>query len=99
MGYGMKLTKLSFSVMLLCGLAPSFGQTATPGESDTTQRDSALSEVIVTAQKTAEPLLSVPVPVTAISADTLLRSNLVTLQSYFQSIPNVNIVTAANGAP
>ncbi|HEV7612427.1 MAG TPA: TonB-dependent receptor [Steroidobacteraceae bacterium] len=95
----MKLTKLSFSVMLLCGVAPSFGQTATPGQSDTLQRDSALSEIIVTAQKTAEPLLTVPVPVTAVSADTLLRSNQVTFQSYFQSIPNVNIDIAASGAP
>lgn len=85
--------------MLLCGLAPSFGKTATPGPSDTPQRDTALSEIIVTAQKAAEPLLTVPVPVTAISADTLLRSNQVSFQSYFQSIPNVNIDIAASGAP
>jgi outer membrane receptor protein involved in Fe transport len=85
--------------MLLCGVAPSFGQTVTPGQSGAApQRDTTLSEIIVTAQKTAEPLLTVPVPVTAISADTLLRSNQVTFQSYFQSIPNVNIDTAANGA-
>ena len=107
----MKLTIPSFAVMLACGLAPSFAQTASPtqnGSSEdstaaaSTQSDAqtpALEEVVVTAQKTAQPLLTVPVPVTAISADTLLQANQVTLQSYFQTIPNVNIVMNQSGAP
>jgi outer membrane receptor protein involved in Fe transport len=102
----MKLMKLSFAVLLVCGIAPSYGQTSTTAatsstgaSSGTSDRNASLDEVIVTAQKTAEPLLTVPVPVTAVSADSLVRSNLVTLQSYFQSIPNVNIDTAGSGAP
>lgn len=96
----MKFTTLSIGALLLCGIAPSFGQTEAAGQSGPApQRDATLGEVIVTAQKSAEPLLTVPVQVTAVSAEALLRNNQTTLQSYFQSIPNVNIDTAASGAP
>jgi iron complex outermembrane receptor protein len=91
-GCTVKLAKVLVNVILICCLAPAYSQTASTDHA-------TLEEVIVTAQKTAEPLLTVPVPVTAISSDTLLRSNQVTFQSYFQSIPNVNIDTAASGAP
>jgi iron complex outermembrane recepter protein len=110
----MKYALPSVAVTLVCGLTPSFAQTANPSsgnaaESSSTAaplrtaqantRPASLEEVIVTAEKTAEPLLTVPVPVTAVSADTLLQTNLVTLQSYFQTIPSVNIATNANGTP
>lgn len=99
----MKLTIPSFAVMLACGLTPGFAQTA-GSQSDAAAaqpatQGAALEEVVVTAQKTSQPLLTVPVPVTSISADTLLQTNQVTLQSYFQTIPNVNIVMNASGAP
>lgn len=104
-GYNMKFALPSFAVMLACGLTPSFAQTAAStgaGSESAAQaslRATTLEEVVVTAQKTAQPLLTVPVPVTAISADVLLQGNTVTLQSYFQTIPNVNIVSTANGTP
>jgi outer membrane receptor protein involved in Fe transport len=106
-GYNMKFALPSFAVMLACGLTPSFAQTAAATHSDGSESASTeasvqaatLEQVVVTAQKTAQPLLTVPVPVTAISSDVLLQNNTVTLQSYFQTIPNVNIVTTGNGTP
>jgi iron complex outermembrane receptor protein len=53
-----------------------------------------LTEIIVTAQKKTERLQDVPVPVTAISADTLLNQNLTRIQEYYTSVPGLNVVPA-----
>jgi iron complex outermembrane receptor protein len=57
-----------------------------------------LSEIIVTAQKKTERLQDVPVPVTAISAETLTDNNLTRLQDYYASVPGLSLTPAdANG--
>ncbi len=55
-----------------------------------------LQEVIVTAQKREERLQDVPVPVTAIRADTLVENNQVRLQDYSSSVPGLNVTPQAS---
>lgn len=57
----------------------------------------ALEEVIVTAQKREQRLVDVPVPVTAISASTLIENHEVRLQDYFATVPGLNFSTDQNG--
>jgi outer membrane receptor protein involved in Fe transport len=52
-----------------------------------------LEEVVVTAQKRTENLLDVPVPVTAISAQTLLSTNQLRVQDYYTSVPGLSLTT------
>jgi iron complex outermembrane receptor protein len=50
-----------------------------------------LEEIIVTAQKRSERLQDVPVPVTALSADTLVNQNQLRLQDYYTSVPGLSM--------
>jgi len=72
---------------------------ATEGSSTDTAGggQSQLQEVVVTAQKRTERLQDVPVPVTAISADTLLDNGQQRLQDYYASVPSLNLTTDARG--
>ena len=58
-----------------------------------------VEEIIVSAQKRDERLQDVPVPVTAISAVSLIENNQLRLQDYFSSVPGLSVVTNDNGAP
>jgi iron complex outermembrane recepter protein len=59
-----------------------------------------LTEVVVTAQKRSENLRDVPVPVTAISADTLVSQNELRLQDYYTSIPGLSMTSGdSHGSP
>jgi iron complex outermembrane recepter protein len=49
------------------------------------------AEVVVTAQKKAEFLQDVPIPVTVLSADALTTNNEVLLRDYFTSVPGLNV--------
>jgi iron complex outermembrane receptor protein len=57
----------------------------------------ALEEVIVTAQKRSEHIQDVPVPVTAISGETLLAQNYLRLQDYYSEIPGLSVSTSSVG--
>ena len=50
-----------------------------------------LTEIVVTAQKREERLQDVPVPVSAIGADTLVESNQLTLNDYYTRVPALSI--------
>jgi iron complex outermembrane recepter protein len=63
---------------------------------DTGQQN--LEEIVVTAQKKNEDLLEVPVPVTAISAESLIGSNQLRLQDYYTKIPGLSVATNDFGA-
>jgi iron complex outermembrane receptor protein len=52
---------------------------------------SAISEIIVTAQKRDQRLQDVPVPMSVISADALVNSNQPRLQDYYTSIPGLTV--------
>ncbi|MGH3428922.1 MAG: TonB-dependent receptor plug domain-containing protein, partial [Mycobacteriales bacterium] len=56
-----------------------------------------LEEVVVTAQKRAERLQDVPVPVTALSADNLAANNQVRLQDYYASVPGLGLASSSKG--
>jgi iron complex outermembrane receptor protein len=74
----------------------------TVGEKGTESTEGAprqLEQVVVTAQKREERLQDVPVPVTAISADTLVENNQLRLQDYFAEVPGLNYTTDFRGAP
>jgi len=47
------------------------------------------TEVIVTAQKRSQRLLSVPVPVTSVKSDTLVQQNLLNFRDYYAKIPGL----------
>jgi iron complex outermembrane receptor protein len=50
-----------------------------------------LNEVIVTAQKRAEPLREVPVPVTVLDTGSLLDSNQLRIQDYYTEVPGLSV--------
>jgi iron complex outermembrane recepter protein len=66
-----------------------------------TKGSAVLEEVIVTAEKKDERLLDVPVPVTAIAAETLVERNQLRLQDYYTSVPGLIVSPgdAGGGAP
>lgn len=53
--------------------------------------ESAGAEIVVTAQKRDERLIDVPVPVTAVSSDALIKQNLVKLTDYGTRIPGLSV--------
>jgi outer membrane receptor protein involved in Fe transport len=61
---------------------------------------SGLEEVIVTAQKRSERLQDVPVPVTAIGANTLVDTNQMRLEEYYSQIPGLTLTVGdGRGVP
>ena len=57
--------------------------------------DSEVAEVVVTAQKRSERLQDVPVPVSAVNADSLVTTQQFGLKDYYSSIPG--LAYASNG--
>ena len=55
-------------------------------------------DIIVTAQKREERLRDVPVPVTAVSASTLIDQNQTRAQDFFSNVPGVNVQFQNNRA-
>jgi len=75
---------------------------STPVEKKQSQQTSKeksvqLEEVIVTAQKRNERLQDVPVPVTAISAQTLVDQNQLRFEDYFSDFPGLNFSSGDRG--
>jgi iron complex outermembrane recepter protein len=73
------------------GANTDHGQNAEANRTDQPWQTPNLEEIIVTAQKRSERLQDVPVPVTAISADTLIQQNQVRLQDYATSVPGLSV--------
>ena len=59
----------------------------------------ALEEVVVTAEKRAERLQDVPIPVTAISGQTLVDNNQLRVQDYYTLIPGLSFSSGVHGEP
>ncbi len=55
------------------------------------QQTSRIEEVIVTAQKSEQRLLDVPVPVTAIAGVNLVENNQLRIQDYYSSVPGLSV--------
>lgn len=78
------------------------GSFDTPGSaegSNAGKESPGLADIIVTAQKRSERLQDVPVPVTAISADSLVDANQNRLQDYYSSVPGLDLALDNRGAP
>jgi outer membrane receptor protein involved in Fe transport len=81
--------------------------TDTASSTQDTQQESAaadsggkLEEIVVTAQKRLERLQDVPVPVTALSAESLVTSNQLRLQDYYNKVPGLGLVLIGDtGSP
>ena len=56
-----------------------------------------LEEIVVTAQKRAERLQDVPVPVTALQASELAATNQLRLQDYYTQVPGFIVTPSVNG--
>ncbi len=72
---------------------------AKQGEATSQTTPPELEQVVVTAQKREERLQDVPVPVTAIGADSLIASNQLRIQDYYTSVPGLNVALGDRGAP
>jgi len=57
----------------------------------------ASPDIVVTAQKRVERLLSVPIPVTAIMPADLVGQNQTRLQDYFSKIPGLSLLASGSG--
>lgn len=55
--------------------------------------------IMVTARKTNETLLDVPVPVTVVKTDTLADNSQLRLQDYYTKVPGLNLMTISDGSP
>jgi hypothetical protein len=72
--------------------------TPTPQDSNLSADSSAqLAEIIVTAQKRAERIQDVPVPVTVLSAEALVNNNQLRVQDYYATIPGLSVSPQSEG--
>lgn len=65
--------------------------------SQAAENPDTLQEVVVTAEKRADRILDVPVPVTALDANALAQSGDTRLQDYFTSVPGLNLTNSGDG--
>lgn len=63
------------------------------------KRGGGIEEVVVTAQKRLERLQDVPIPVTAMDAQNLLRGNQLRLQDFYSRVPGLNYSPGQWGEP
>lgn len=85
----------SSALSLTFAANPALAQSAPSGASDT----GGLTEIVVTAQRKSESLISVPVAVTAVNSEVLQRANVTSIESAAAIVPFVTItrVGAGNG--
>jgi outer membrane receptor protein involved in Fe transport len=87
-----KIVALASTAIALGYPALAFAQDVARGSAEpTTTDDGESAEIIVTAQKREERLLDVPVAVTALSSDSLIDQNLVSIRDYATRIPGLQI--------
>jgi iron complex outermembrane recepter protein len=75
---------------VLAGLTAPYMASAADASADET---TALTEIIVTAERRAENIQSVPLSVTAITADTLTKFDIVQFDDYAHMVPNLSFGT------
>jgi iron complex outermembrane receptor protein len=76
--------------MIIAGSAPAVAQTAAAGENDT-----GLADIIVTARKVSENLQTVPVAVTALSADAIKNAGITNVFDIQGKVPNLYLQNSA----
>ena len=86
---------LSFALSL--ALARISSAQGTASDADTSTSQSALTEVIVTAQKQNENLLKVPLSVTALGGNELQQMSVVTFNDLANHVPGLTLQDSGNG--
>ncbi len=99
--------RLSIKWRLAAGAALAFilatdaahAQSADPQQAEDTESAGGLSDIVVTARRKSESLISVPLAVTAVNSAMLERSNVTSLESAAAIVPFVTVarVGAGNG--
>ena len=74
---------------------PQKAPNGAPNDQTQISNPRTIEEIVVTAQKRAENLQDVPVPVTAINAETLVAQNQLRIQDYYASVPGLQYAPAA----
>jgi iron complex outermembrane receptor protein len=89
-GYWTTLFLCSFLGAAELAAAADAGAAAAGGPADSAE-DSGLQEILVTARRRAEDLQSVPVAVTAVSADAIQSQDVTSLEDLNSFVPNMKI--------
>ena len=67
-----------------------------PTEAAYADEDTALQEVVVTAQKRSESAQAVPVSMQVVSSDTIAKQNQTSLEEIGETLPGLHIVARSN---
>lgn len=78
--------------------SPAAQKSQTPTATPRGSGEVSLNEVVVTAQRRQQSILSVPVAVTAVSAQTLKNYNLDNLTTLGEAVPQLKLEKAASGS-
>ncbi|HEV7612438.1 MAG TPA: TonB-dependent receptor [Steroidobacteraceae bacterium] len=79
-------------------LGAVFATVALPALAAASDTGSSINEIIVTAEKKYERLQDVPIPVTEVSADTLVETNQVRIQDFYTRFPGLILTVAQQSA-
>ena len=90
---GKKNSSSGFRVAQVDQGTPGSSSLASDRSSEKKAREEGLTEIVVTAEKREERLQDVPVPVTAISAQTLVDNHELRIQDYYTRVPGL-VVTS-----
>ncbi len=92
----MKVSILVAALVTPLAYVPAFADETGASTAQQSGSEARLEEVVVTAQKREERIQDVPVPVTAISANSLLEQNQLRVQDYFSSVPGLDLQNINN---
>jgi iron complex outermembrane receptor protein len=83
---------------IAAGTAPAFAQTSAPDAQVDPQLERGTQEIVVTARRREERLQDVPLAVTALTSDSLVEANIVTVADLPQKVPGLTIQPSAFGS-
>jgi len=93
----MKAEKAIQRAMSLCVMMTLASAVALAADTDAALPESSLAEVVVTAQKTAEPLSRIPISISAVSGATLEDQHITDYADLSRAVPNLSF--SSGGGP
>jgi iron complex outermembrane receptor protein len=91
-------TTVSAAALAICGAQPAFAQTEGDDQAAADARSGGVAEIVVTAQKRAENLQSVPVAVTAVTSEAIANARIENIADLRSIAPNLYVVTQPGGS-
>ena len=91
-------TTVSAVALAICGAQPAFAQTEADDQAAADARSGGVAEIVVTAQKRAENLQSVPVAVTAVTSEAIANARIENIADLRSIAPNLYVVTQPGGS-